>query len=148
MLIFIRSFISKFLFVIFEILMQSSFHYLPIPFLVLSKLRIFHFNIEVDERAPDILNLILSIKVKKIIVQILISICIFLFSFNFINQRMPGNKECVESSLLLLLISARTSSNCIKEDFQLFLDQLLIFFPDRNLYEFFINVFFDLFFNK
>jgi len=147
MFIFIRSFISKFLLVIFEILMQSSFHYLPIHFLVLSKLRIFHFNIEVDERAPDIFNLILSIKVKKLIVQIIISVYILLFSFNFIYQRMPGNKEGVESSLLLLLISARASGNCIKENFQLFLDQLLIFFPDRKFYEFIICVFFDFFFN-
>lgn len=141
MFLFISGYISKLFLVIVEILSQSVFHSLPIHFLVFSQLLIFHVNIEVYKRASYIVNLFQSIKVEKLIVQIIISIYIFIITF--IYQRMPGNKEGVESSLLLLLISARASSNCIKEDFQLFLNQLLIFFKDRNFFELTICVIFD-----
>ena len=60
---------------------------------------------------------------------------------------MPGNKQGIESSLLLLLISALSSSNCIKEDFQFFLDQMLIFFLNKKLFDFIISVIFDYLFN-
>ena len=56
---------------------------------------------------------------------------------------MPGNKQGIESSLLFLFISAWSRCNCIKKYFQLFLDQLLIIFLDRNFLKFNISVIFD-----